>query len=274
MTIAALDQEMFAREHDPQLDTAEVCCNGDPFAAGMKPLIAHQFAEQLRLQPGAALAKTPSGAQGLVSAAPASASLFGFLSHFRRISASQIAAATPVFGSSIDFRFVFLSDFKGASGRAFTIVVLGMEVMNCGTFTPSNDKLIHELVHVWQAQHHSAPEAFIVNSVLSQALAVTENEALAQLDPALKANRRFPSQFPRSPYACIPGRPFSEYAAEQIAKQVERNFLAGAGTPVAIATDPIVAHIKAVGRSVVDADNVTGLKTSRTEDKRTAGALF
>src|SRR5215467_4813808 len=35
MTIAALDQEMFARENDPQLDTDEVCCNGDPLAASM-----------------------------------------------------------------------------------------------------------------------------------------------------------------------------------------------------------------------------------------------
>jgi hypothetical protein len=274
MTIAALDQEMFARENDPQLDTDEVCCNGDPFAVSMQPVVAQQFAEQLSLQPGAALANAPSGALGFVGAVPASFSTFSLLSHFKPISAPQIAVATPVFGSSIDFRFVFLSDFKGASGRAFTIVVAGMAVMNCGTFTPSNDKLIHELVHVWQSQHHSKPAAFIENSVKSQALAVTENEALALIDPTLKANPRFPSQFPRSPYACITGKPFSEYAAEQIAKQVERNFLAGAGTPVAIATDPIVAHIKAVGPRGVDADNVTGLTTARTEDKRTTGALF
>ena len=110
------------------------------------------------------------------------------------------------------------------------------------------------------------------NSVASQALAVTENEALALVDPTLKGNKKFPSQFPRSPYACLPGLPFSEYAAEQIAKQVEINF-ARPGTPDALATDPIVAHIRSAVRGP-DPDNVTGLKTARTEDKRNPKALF
>jgi hypothetical protein len=76
-----------------------------------------------------------------------------------------------------------------------------------------------------------------------------------------------------APYACVTGRPFSEYAAEQIAKQVERNFGAAAGTPIALATDPVVAHIKGAVKGP-DADNITGLKTSRTEDKRKTGVLF
>ena len=122
-----------------------------------------------------------------------------FLSHFKPLSAAQRAVAAPVFGTSIDFTFVYLSDFKGASGRAFTVAVAPYIVMNCGSFTPSDAILIHELVHVWQSQHHSIDTAFMVNSVQSQALALTENEALALADPTLKGDPWFPSLFPRSP---------------------------------------------------------------------------
>jgi hypothetical protein len=166
-----------------------------------------------------------------------------------------------------------LSDFKGASGRAFTVAVGPSIVMNCGSFTPSDAMLIHELVHVWQSQHHPIATAYMANSAQSHALAVSENQALALADPTLKGNPWFPSLYPRSPYACMTGHPFSEYAAEQIAKQVERNFLSRAGSAVALATDPIVAHIRAAAKGV-DPDNVTGLMTARTEDKRTAGVLF
>jgi len=48
---------------------------------------------------------------------------------------------------------------------------------------------------------------------------------------------------------------------------------AAAGTPIALATDPIVAHIKGAVKGP-DADNIAGLKTSRTEDKRKTGVLF
>jgi|FEC22Drversion2_1045045.scaffolds.fasta_scaffold01649_2 hypothetical protein len=273
MTISALDEEMVALENQPDDDVDEVCCNGDPADAALTHMVCHHLTQvdegQLR-NPGLfqvrnARSFAGGNAQGFASVS--------FLSHFRPLTGPQKAIAAPVFGTSIDFTFVFLSDFKGASGRAFTVAAGPFIVMNCGSFTPSSGTLIHELTHVWQSQHHSINTAYIANSVSSQALAVTENEALALIDPTLKGDPKFPDQFPRSPYACITGRPFSEYAAEQIAKQVERNFLAAAGSAVALATAPIVAHIKAAATGV-DADNVTGLKTARTEDKRTAGVLF
>jgi len=277
MTIAALDNGMFELENKPDLDRDDVCCNGDPITDGFRHAVRNQLSLAIQQSPeqgdfrsrGFQLASAPvTGALGF------SAPTFSLLSHFSRLTPSQIATATGVFGTSIDFTFVLLCDISGVSGRAFTVVAGPLLVINCGTFSPPNSTLIHELTHVWQSQHHSDAAEFMRNSVRSQALAVAENEALALVDPTLKTNPKFPSQFPRSPYACITGRPFSEYSAEQIAKQVERNFGAAPGTPIATATDPIVSHIKGVARVAVDADNVTGLKTARTEDKRTAGALF
>ena len=265
---------MVARENESDTDADEVCCNGDPADAALTRMIMHHLAQvdaAWRWRPGVFLVRdarpSPADAEtpGFASAS--------FLSHFQPLSAAQRAVAAPLFGTSIDFTFVLLSDFKGASGRAFTVVAGRFIVMNCGSFTPSDATLIHELVHVWQAQHHSVATAYMVNSLQSHALAVTENQALAVAEPTLKGNPWFPSLFPRSPYACMSGRPFREYGAEQIAKQVERNFLVPAGSAVALATDPIVAHIKAAVEGP-DADNVTGLKTARTEDTRAAGVLF
>lgn len=273
MTMAALDDEMFALENQPVSDVDEICCNGDPAEEGLRHSITHQFREfaNARLSiPGTVQSRN---ARTFVGAKTVGSTSLSLLSHFSPLSAAQIAVATPIFGTSINFTFVFLSDFKGFSGRAFTVAVGPFIVMNCGTFTPANGTLIHELTHVWQAQHHSDNTAFMVNSVASQALARTQNEGLALLDPTLKSAPKFPTQFPRSPYACMTGRPFSEYAAEQIAKQVERNFGAAAGSPIALATDPIVAHIRSAAKGI-DADNETGLKTTRTEDKRTPGVLF
>ena len=251
----------------------EVCCNGDPANAALTRMLSHHLpqvgAARLRNRGVLQVRNAPS----FVDADASGSASASFLSHFKPLSAAQRAVAAPIFGTSIDFTFVFLSDFKGASGRAFTVAVAPYIVMNCGSFTPSDAILIHELVHVWQSQHHAVDTAFMTNSMQSHALAVSENQALGLADPTLKGDSNFPSLFPRSPYACITGRPFSAYAAEQIAKQVERNFLSPAGSAVARATDPIVARIKAAARGS-DPANVTGLKTARTEDKRTAGVLF
>lgn len=242
-----------------------VCCNGDPVDAALTHMLRHHLT---RVDTFPMQNVRWSDDENQRSSASAS-----FLSHFKPLSAAQRALAAPVFGNSIDFTSVLLSDFKGASGRAFTIVVGRFLIMNCGSFRPSNAMLIHELVHVWQSQHHADETAYMVNSAQSQAQAVAENEALARVDPSLKGNPGFPSQYPRSAYAFMPGRAFKEYAAEQIAKQVERNFLAPAGSAVAMATAPVVAHIKAAAKGA-DPDNVTGLKTARAEDKRTPGVLF
>src|SRR5262245_62028488 len=62
-----------------------------------------------------------------VGVAGASTKLAAFslpsLPTLRRLTASEIAAATIVYGASIDFSTVFASDKTGASGRAFVVAV-------------------------------------------------------------------------------------------------------------------------------------------------------
>jgi hypothetical protein len=166
------------------------------------------------------------------------------------LTVTEIATATGVYGSSIDFSTVFVSNKTGIGGRAFVLAVpnpLGkaIQIMNIG-LAPSRDTLIHEFGHVWQSQHHSNSAQYMVNAVASQALAEAAN-----LVPG--SSKSF------SAYGYRPGRPFAEYAAEQIAQQAMNG------------EAPIIAHMKAVAAGAVDADNVTGLKTPRIEDTSLPG---
>ena len=185
----------------------------------------------------------------------------------RSLTAFQINTAKNTYGGSLDFSRIFITDRKGAGGRPFTIAVTTpvtgtIQVMNCGTFTPDQDTLIHELAHVWQSQHHSSPTQFITNAVSSQAAAVAANGLEVSLDRSVAANADFPVHFPFSAYVFTPGKTFGEYAAEQIANAVEH----GDGA--------IIAHVRSVGVGVVDGANVTSLATSRIGDRRTPGVVF
>jgi len=183
--------------------------------------------------------------------------------HFAPLTPAQQATALSVFGRSLDLRGIYLSDFLGVQNRAFTLAfaapaVLSLElglpsvyIINCGSFNPPTPLLIHELTHVWQSQHHVSPFQYIQNSLASQAQAVAFNLAVGSSDPLS----------PFSPYAYIPGKAFSEYAAEQIAQQVEKGVA------------PIVAHIANVPFGQ-DPDNETGLATARCENKTVAGVQF
>jgi hypothetical protein len=184
--------------------------------------------------------------------------------HFARLTSEQQATASSVFGSSLDLRAVFLSDFTGVENRPFTIPFdLPIEIaalldlstvyfINCGSLNPSKRVLIHELTHVWQSQHHRDHGQYLVNSLASQAQAKAFNLAVGSSE----------TLFPFSPYAYIPGKAFSEYAAEQIAKQVEKGVA------------PIVAHIANVAVGARDTDNEIGLATERCENKTKAGVEF
>lgn len=160
------------------------------------------------------------------------------------------AIMTSVYGASIVSATVFMSDTTGAGGRPFTLAtpntILGAsrQIMNLGP-SPSKDTIIHELAHVWQSQHASDATQYMVNSVESQALA--------------EATNRLMKVTTFSAYAYRPGKKFSEYAAEQIAEQVENGETA------------IVAHVKSIAPGKVDPENDTGLKTPRIEDKSAAG---
>jgi len=184
--------------------------------------------------------------------------------HFALLTPAQRTTANSVFGSSLDFRGVYLSDFIGVKNRSFTIAfvlppIVSIALMlpqvyitSCGTFNPSTPILIHELTHVWQSQHHQDPTQYLKNSLASQAQAKVQNVDAGSPDDL----------FPFSPYAYIPGKAFSAYAAEQIAKQIEKGVA------------PIVAHAASVAVGARDTDNEVGLATARSEDKRAAGVQF
>jgi hypothetical protein len=184
--------------------------------------------------------------------------------HFALLTPIQVAAANTVFGTSLDFRGVYLSDFAGVKHRGLTIafslprvvqIVLSLPavyIMSCGTFDPKIALLIHELTHVWQSQHHQDPSQYLRNSLESHAQAKIRNLGMGSSDDL----------FPFSPDAYVPGKAFSDYGAEQIAKQVEKGVA------------PIVAHVASVAMAARDTGNELGLATARVEDKRAPGVQF
>ncbi|MFL6211745.1 MAG: DUF4157 domain-containing protein [Pyrinomonadaceae bacterium] len=143
--------------------------------------------------------------------------------------------ARPVFGFSLFYPRILLSNATGLSGRPFTTYVPGLfggsTVINVGPSayaSPGSNPslLIHELTHSWQSQHHPNPAQFMVNSVASQAAAGVAGG---------------------SAYCYRPGRWFMFYAAEQIAQQVEN------GEP------NIVSHVRATLPFVNDGANMISL---------------
>jgi hypothetical protein len=134
-------------------------------------------------------------------------------SSIRLLTSAQQSLAATVFGKSLNFSLIFLSNATGLGGRPFTVAVPinppsipAICIINAGTFSPSRDLLIHELTHVWQSQHSVEPTKFMVNSTASQAVA----------DGLLSA-----FGVDASAYYYRPGKRFGSYGAEQIACQVE-----------------------------------------------------
>jgi hypothetical protein len=144
----------------------------------------------------------------------------------RRLNKDEREKARSVFGDSLTFNFL-VTNGLGMDGRAFVAVVpvpiLGKTVVVNWGDSPDDDTFFHELTHVWQAQHHFTPEAFMANALVSQAAAKKDGG---------------------SAYAFIPGRDFFRYGAEQIAQQVQRG-----------KTD-IISHIKAFPAGVPDPTNL------------------
>jgi hypothetical protein len=74
---------------------------------------------------------------------------------------------------------------------------------------------------------------------------------------AIRSHANFPEAFPFSAYAHIRGNPFTTYAAEQIANQVEHGVAA------------IVTHVKGLAAGAIDTDNDTSLgNNTNAEDVR------
>ena len=161
-------------------------------------------------------------------------------------SATEEPAARSVYGGSLNYGDIYISDALGGGGRPFTtyVPIVGT-VINAGPAlykTPGSSPslLTHELAHCWQSQHHSDPTQFMLNSLASQAAA----EAIGG---------------GASAYCYVPGKPFSQYGAEQIAQQVENGVSA------------IISHISSVSAGAIDAANIASLSVPRWETRGSPG---
>ena len=157
---------------------------------------------------------------------------------------AEITLASGVYGSSIAYGGVLVTDALGGGGRPFTTALpVGFTALNRGPGpygTPASDPdlLIHELGHVWQSQHHPNPAAFMANSLASQAAAGAAGG---------------------DAYCYVPGSWFGSYGAEQIAQQAERG------------EAPIRSHMRGVSARVPDPANIVAMSTPRWETRGAPG---
>jgi len=252
------------------------CGNVQSGSQGLGNLIKHEFlrsrgGESGPAPPPRSFAATgvrslvgQMGVGGTATGGQTSLGLSG--SPFRQLDAGQLAKARAVYGDSLDFDRIFISNKAGLQNRAFTIAFPDknqiVQIINCGTFTPSDGTLIHELAHVWQSQHHSDPFHFMVNAVDCQAGAVVANGAEVFSDPDVLLHKDHPVQFPFSAYAYMPGFGLSSYAAEQMANAIEHG------------DKTLVAHVKSIPKNAIDGDNIAALKLTQFSDRRLKGVVF
>jgi hypothetical protein len=254
-------------------DQCAVCCGtGDLSNQAKGVALAQRFMADSARQP------RPSMAVGMTVGSFSAPTLnLPSLNPIELLTATPLVTSrvTRIYGTSLDFSRIFITHLTGLQGRAFTVAVLipggvpgvptgYIQVMNLGR-APDEDRVVHELAHVWQSQHHSNPTEFMRNCAACQAYALEQNLHAAQRNPALflKTDLHFPVVYPYSPYAYrhpTPPLPFSSFGGEQIAKQVERN------------ESDIVARISGVRPGAVDADNVRSLTNfTAIEDRRVNG---
>jgi hypothetical protein len=177
-----------------------------------------------------------------------------------------------VFGSSIDFSTVWISTRTGAQNRPFTATasistslhgpLLRATVMHLGS-SVKIDTLIHELAHVWQAQHHSNPEQYMLTCLSNQATAEKMNVEAGMKAPSVRGNAGYPQDYPHSAYAYKTDTsiPFTNYGGEQIAQMVERG------------VKRIVDVVKFAPKNSVNADNVASLANLLATADRSASGV-
>lgn len=237
------------------------CATCDPKNSEFVSLVAAHFTASRKSAPRTFAMRGPARPMMAFSAAPSTQS-----GPVRRLDDVQVSKAKAVYGDSIDFSSVFITDKAGLGNRPFTMAFKDttevVQIINLGTFTPADRTLIHELAHVWQSQHHSDKFRFMVNAVDSQAGAVVANAAEVFSDPDVLLHKDHPVQFPTSAYAYSPGLSLDQYAAEQMANGIEKN------------ETLLRNHVKSVAKNAVDTKNVTALKSPQFADRRIAGVKF
>ena len=260
-----------------------------PACGGLPPFPRPRDIDALLVLVGRALRAVP-GLPGTGVKAP-TAVRFLFLDEQR--------VASPIFKRSLDYSTIMISDGLGAGtlrrGRPVTlaiptrsgfVVVMNLGTTACQATGSGRSTLIHELVHAWQSQHHPSATAFMRNSAKCQALAFAD-EPIAKAAAAAAATAAAMASGVRDPraiaaaartaaareessaYAYVPGKPFGDYAAEQIAQQVEHEF-EGTGRP----TPSIVPLIKRAAPRTPVPENVSSLAVTSFHRKSTPHVVF
>ena len=136
--------------------------------------------------------------------------------------------ARAVYGTSLDYSTIVITNALGIFGRPFTNTAFNAppriphdHLVNVGTLDPPEDLLIHELAHVWQSQHASNVLRYMPSCIRCMQRAATTNLTLVATDPSIALHPDFPANFPMSAFAYLPGQPFDSYGPEQIAQQAQ-----------------------------------------------------
>ncbi len=253
-------------------EPAILCGNGNPPQDSRFALVGQALRDQATGRGGPATVAL--GFAGPMATRSSTAAIsVGGMTVVPLLGSPHEATARGVYGSSLHYDRIFLSDAKGLEGRAFTapvpvppLVIPSLpfggivQVLNVGT-SPTRDTLIHELGHAWQSQHHRTGSAYVANCVACQGAALAANKLLGDVDPSVKSNPRWPVNFPMSAYAYRTGKAFGEYGGEQIAQQIEN------------AETAILAHVTGIGAGAHDNDNAKSVEVSniRIEDRRVSG---
>jgi peptidoglycan hydrolase-like protein with peptidoglycan-binding domain len=242
-----------------------LCGNADKENLSGAALVQQQF-NAAKVQ--APKPKIKFGVRSSSIGAPAGATAFSLAESgpFRFLTETQKNTAKTVYGNSLDFSRIFISNKSGLGGRAFTVAFKDsnevVQIINCGKFDPSDRLLIHELAHVWQSQHHSDPFQFMKSAVDCQAGALTVNAAEVFSDPDVLLHSEHPVNFPFSAYAYLPGLSLASYGAEQMAQACHKGEAA------------VRAHMKGVAMNALDPDNVKAMKLTAFADRRMTGIVI
>jgi hypothetical protein len=207
----------------------------------------------------------------------------------------EIPLAKTIYGESLDYGRIYVSDGLGGDGRPVTIAIpfdsSWIVIMNIGSWAFNNPAvgaetratLIHELAHAWQSQHHSDPAQFMINCSKSQLAAAAATVAAEANRLARKYNFgiQLPDFGPADAYSYVPGNSFGDYGGEQTAQQVEDHFSPPSlpdGRTLTAREAGLIARIpafmKAAGKNAVVAENVRSLGSVKYAHKNFSGVIW
>ncbi|MCA9190557.1 MAG: peptidoglycan-binding protein [Planctomycetales bacterium] len=233
------------------------CGQHDPSNRGIGELIKSIYYQVVNL--GASFGLGAFGASGSGTASAGTGPI-------RMLTEAQKITLQPFFGSSIDYSTVFISDKTGAQGRPFTVAFPDnnqtVQIINAGSFNPKDRTLIHEMMHVWQSQHHADKYAFMSAAVKCQAAAAAANAKEAFVDVDVMLHHEWPVQYPFSAYAYSTGGDLDTYGAEQAANAVEHG------------NSTVCMTVKAASINSISTKNTSSLKLTQYGDRRTPKITF